>query len=140
MTRFEGRCHCGNIAVAFETRRTAATLPVRACGCGFCRRHGMRATSDPDGRLAIAIRDPDRASRYRFGLKTADFLVCAVCGVYVAAVMAEGGAAWATLNVNILDDAIEFTGETVSVDYGGESGSGRRARRRARWTPAEVRP
>ncbi len=135
MTFHRGQCHCGNIELLFETRRDAADLPVRACACGFCRRHGMRAVSDPKGRAAIAIRDQGKVNRYRFGLKTADFLICANCGVYVAAILSDSDAKWAILNVNILDDAVEFTQQALSVNYDGETESQRRARRRANWTP-----
>ena len=138
MTSFAGRCHCGNIEVAFETAREAGALPVRACDCSFCRLHGMRATSDPEGRVTIIIHDPERANRYRFGLKTADFLICGNCGVYVAAVMSEGGATWATLNVNALDDAAAFSQAAAVVSYEGESAAARRARRRENWTPATL--
>ncbi len=135
MSIHRGHCHCGNIEVTFETRRDAADLPLRACACGFCRRHGMRAVSDPKGQAAIAIRDQEHVIHYRFGLKTADFLICANCGVYVAAVLSDNDAKWAILNVNILDDAVEFTQEALSVNYDGETESERRARRRANWTP-----
>ncbi len=138
MTSFAGRCHCGNIEVAFETARAADALPVRACDCSFCRLHGMRATSDPEGRVAITIHDPERANLYRFGLKTADFLICGECGVYVAAVMNDGDAAWATLNVNTLDNAADFAQAATVVSYDGESAAARRARRREKWTPATL--
>ena len=138
MHLLSGRCHCGNIEIALETAIEAGALPVRACDCSFCRLHGMRATSDPAGRVSITIRDPDRANRYRYGLMTADFLICGVCGVYVAAVMNDDGAAWATLNVNALDDAADFSQAAAVVSYEGESAEARRARRRENWTPATV--
>lgn len=138
MTTFTGRCHCGNIEIAFETAREAGALAVRACDCSFCRLHGMRATSDPEGRVTITIHDPERANLYRFGLKTADFLICGECGVYVAAVMNDGGATWAIVNVNALDDAAAFSKAAVVVSYEGESAEARRARRRESWTPATL--
>ncbi len=133
-----GRCHCGNVAVRLETAVAPDRLPLRACSCSFCRKHGARATSDPDGRVEIAVREPEAVLRYRFGLRTADFIVCARCGVYVAAVLTEGDTSWATVNVNVLDAADGFVREADSVSYEGESESERRARRRARWMPAVV--
>ena len=133
-----GRCHCGNLAVRLETRVAPERLPLRACACSFCRKHGARVTSDPDGCIEIAVREPEAAVRYRFGLRTADFLVCGRCGVYVAAVLTEGGASWATVNVNVLHEAERFVKEPEPVSYEGESESQRRARRRAKWTPAVV--
>ncbi len=140
--RFTGSCHCGNIAVTFETR-TPEDLVVRSCACSFCRRHGARCVSDPAGAAHILVYDPARLIRYRFGLRTAEFLVCGRCGSYLGALMQEGGAAVATLNVNTFDPPHPFAGAAVSMDYGGESEAERRGRRAAGWTPVvalEARP
>ncbi len=138
MMRLVGGCHCGNLEVAFETARAPAELTVRACGCSFCRRHGGRTVSDPAGRVEIRVRDPAELSRYRFGLGTAEFLVCRRCGVYVGAVVAEAGAAWAIVNVNALATPEVLVETAVPVSYDRESEVERRARRRALWTPARV--
>jgi len=134
---FRGGCHCGNVAVDFETASSAAALEVRACGCSFCRKHGVRAVSDPEGRVTITVEAPDLLVRYRCGLRTADFLFCARCGIYVGALMAEDGASYATVNVNVLAASDEF-GPATPVSYDGETEAERRARRRQRWTPAEI--
>jgi hypothetical protein len=138
MLRLTGGCHCGNLEVAFETPRSPTELTVRACGCSFCRRHGGRTVSDPAGRVEILVYDPAELSRYRFGLGTAEFLVCRRCGVYVGAVMAETGAAWAIVNVNALATPDVLVETAVPVSYDRESEAERRVRRRARWTPARV--
>src|SRR2546422_3634073 len=52
------------------------TLFRSADTCSFCRKHGARTTSDPSGRVVITVRHPGQLLRYRFGLETADFLVC----------------------------------------------------------------
>src|SRR2546422_3499160 len=85
-----GRCHCGNLELSLETSVRPEELSLRADTCSFCRRHGARTTSDPSGRVVITVHHPDELLRYRFGLETADFLVCTRCGIYVAAVMEEG--------------------------------------------------
>ena len=59
MNHLNGSCHCGNIKVAFETALDPQALPLRACQCAFCRRHGGVTTSDPAGRLVIEINDPE---------------------------------------------------------------------------------
>jgi hypothetical protein len=133
-----GGCHCGNLEVAFETARAPAALTLRACGCSFGRRHGGRTVSDPAGRVEILVHDPAELSRYRFGLGTAEFLVCRRCGVYVGAVMTVAGAAWAIVNDNALATPERFTETAVLVSYDRESEAERRARRPARWTPARV--
>jgi hypothetical protein len=136
--RLTGGCHCGNLALTFETRRRPDELAVRACGCSFCRRHGVRAVSDPQGRIEFVVQDPLQLSRYRFDLGTAQFLVCRTCGVYVGAVMAEAESAYATLNINALRTPEVFTKAAVPVSYDRESAAERRARRRAGWTSATV--
>jgi hypothetical protein len=136
--RLAGACHCGNLELTFETGRPPGELTVRACGCSFCRRHGVRTVSDPRGRIEFVVYDPSQLSRYRFGLGIAEFLVCRTCGVYVGALMAEAGSAYATANVNTLETPEVFGTVAVPVSYDRESAAGRQARRRARWTPAIV--
>jgi hypothetical protein len=132
-----GGCHCGNLRYAFETKLALAALPLRGCQCSFCRHHGARSTSDPDGRIRFEIRDPQHLTRYRFGLKTADFLICGKCGIYVGATMREGSRAWAIINANTLDDVAQLTQALVPMDYDGEDAPRRLARRKQRWSPAE---
>lgn len=136
-TRLSGRCHCGNLRFSFETRSPPEQLPIRACACTFCRRHRARTASDPAGRVRILVADAQALSRYRFGLETADFLICRRCGVYLGAVMSVGGQAWATVNINTVDvdaGAAAFPAPQM-VDYGAETRVQRQARRRVRWTP-----
>ncbi len=136
---FDGRCHCGNLEVSFATARSPAELPLRECGCTFCRRHGATAVTDPTGFVEVRIRDRAEVSRYQFALRTAEFLVCRVCGVYVAAVCTTGGRTFATLNANVLDARASFTSPPARVDYDGETAAQRVARRARGWTPAAVR-
>jgi hypothetical protein len=133
--QFAGRCHCGNLAVTFETRQPPDGITVRACGCSFCRHHGARTVSDPEGRISFIVHDPAALNRYRFGLGTADFLLCRTCGVYVGAMMEAGGSACAIVNVNCFDPPHPFDREGVPVSYDAESEPARRARRAAGWTP-----
>jgi hypothetical protein len=137
--RYAGRCHCGNVEVSFEPAQAASDLQLRECGCSFCRRHGAIGLSDPEGRIEIALRAPADVSRYRFGLRTAEFLVCRTCGVYVGAVCAIDDDTYAVLNARVLDDRAAFTRPPVPSDYEGETAAERIARRRRSWTPATVR-
>ena len=134
--RIEGRCHCGNIGFELETDRTWENIGPRECDCSFCRAHASRCVSDPEGRAAVYAADPARLVRYRFGLHTADFLVCGGCGVYIGAYAEEDGGGLATLNLRATPHH-EQAG--VAVTYGPEGAPDRRARRRARWTPTELR-
>src|SRR5690606_18336650 len=119
MTQFAGSCHCGKLKTSFETRRTPQELGVRTCQCDFCRRHGAVNISDPDGEVVIKAAEND-VLRYRFALKTADFLICKGCGVYIAAVIGEGGAIRSTINVAGLrmKDFLEI--EEQPMRYGAE--------------------
>lgn len=132
-----GGCHCGAIGVRYLTRFPVGILHVGRCGCSFCRRHGARTSADAGGSLEITQRPPG-AERYRFGLRTADFLICRGCGVYVAAVIRIDGADFATLNVNVLDDRDAFDPAPPVVSYDVETLADRVARRRQRWTPTSI--
>jgi hypothetical protein len=137
---FSGGCLCGNLRFALETNLALAQLALRACQCSFCRHHGARSTSDPAGRVVFELHDPALLTRYRFGLRTADFLICAKCGVYVGAFMREPGGAWAIVNANTLDGVAQLTQDSQPMDYGAEDEAQRLARRRRRWSPATGLP
>src|SRR5262245_56597280 len=111
-----GGCHCGNVGWTLTTRLAAGELPVRACQCSFCRRHGALTTSDPAGTLAFAVQDPVALRRYRFGTGSADFLLCARCGVYVAAVMEENDRRFGIVNLNSLDARADLTPLPEAMD------------------------
>ena len=122
-----------------ETEQDPRSLPLRACDCSFCRKHGARTTSDPAGRARVGIQDRSLVSRYVFGLRTAEMVVCARCGVYCAAVMHEGDRAWAVLNVNLFRDAASaFDRPPHGMSYEGETREERIARRKRVWTPVEL--
>jgi hypothetical protein len=95
-----------------------------------------RAVADPDGRLIVSVGDIERLRKYRFGLRTADYLICADCGVYVAAI--AGDDAKAIVIISALDDQKAFSREPVPVDFDGESREQREARRRLRWMRVEI--
>jgi hypothetical protein len=138
-TTLRGGCHCGNIAVSFETALDPGALPLRASQCSFCRRHGGVTTSDPAGRLVVEVRDPELLQRYRFALGITDFLLCRTCGVYVAAVMEADGRVVGVLNVNVLDERGSFDRPPAPREYGSETVADRAARRAKVWMPVEVR-
>jgi len=51
----------------------------------FCRRHGVVGTSDPAGQVAFEVGDASLVRYYRFAQKSAQFMLCGECGVFVAA-------------------------------------------------------
>jgi hypothetical protein len=137
VTQLAGHCHCGAVRVILETEKTAAELPLRACQCSFCRTRGATTTADPAGRLFVEAA-PGAVTRYRFGLGITDFLLCAECGTYVAAVSARGGALMGVVNVQ----GTSLTGfESRMADpmiYDGEDAEQRLERRAGRWMPAAL--
>jgi len=136
MAILNGSCHCGAVAVALETA-DLERLQLRACQCSFCRRHGVVSVSDHAGRLTIRSTG-DVLTRYRFGLKTADFLFCSVCGCYVGATIAMGAEVRAI--VNATGTGLEGTAGKAAtpVDYEHESQGERVARRLAQWMPVSL--
>lgn len=127
--RLSGACHCGAIRIALVTARP---LAPRACQCSYCRRHGARNVSDPQGAAVLTCKiEPHR---YRFGAKAIDFLLCPRCGVYLGAMMEEEGAFRVTLNLNAFDDPRPEL-EAVPVSYDGQTPEERAERRRRQWTP-----
>ena len=130
--RHAGRCHCGAIRFAFESDRP---LAPRACQCGFCRKHGARTVTDPEGFAMIDL--APGTLRYSFGTGTTDFVICSRCGVYAGALAALDGQNYATLNLNAFDEPPpDLAAEPVRYD--GESAEAKAERRRRNWTPALI--
>jgi hypothetical protein len=134
---FKGGCHCGALGFSFRTALPVTTWSVRACQCRFCRAHNALTTSDPSGRLEFHVRHVDLLQHYRFGLKTADFLLCRCCGVYVGAQIKTGHGAFGIINVLSIVPVPQGLPVAALADYGSESSNGRVERREKRWTPLE---
>jgi hypothetical protein len=86
---------------------------LRHDGCSFCRRHGVVGTSDPAGNLSVDIEDPSKVRYYRFAHRTADFLICGECGVFVAAITDTAQGKRAVINARVLD------GVSIKLGLGG---------------------
>lgn len=136
-TQLAGHCHCGSIRVILEPGRPVDELPLRACQCSFCRTRGALTTSDPGAHLFVEAA-PGSINRYRFGLKITDFLLCAECGTYVAAVSETPAGVMGVVNVRGVDLA-GFEGRTPDpMIYDEETADQRLARRQDRWMPVVV--
>ncbi len=129
-----GQCHCGKLKASFDTQKSPAALGVRTCQCEFCRRHGAVNISDPDGETTFDAASDD-LFRYRFALRTADFLICRECGVYIAAVMGEGDDIRSTINVVGLQMTEFLALPEADMEYGAETTDDRIKRRYTKWTP-----
>ena len=85
--------------------------------------------------MGFSAEDPGAVVRYRFGLRTADFLLCANCGVYIGAVIPTAEGWFGIFNLHALDDPPPGLPAAQPVSYDGETPTGRTARRSERWTP-----
>ena len=134
-----GGCHCQNISVKLRLSQPPAQLPLRSCSCAFCRSHGTRTLSDRNGQVEITANDWTQVERYQFGSRTADYMLCRRCGVYVGAVCETSTGLRAVLNVNCLDDRAAFTQIPTAPDYDGEATDARLDRRATNWMPVVIR-
>lgn len=138
MPTLVGSCHCGALTVELVASRAGHELPVRTCTCGFCAMRRARWTSDPGGRVTVRAPDDRALNRYRFATGTADFVMCATCGVHVAAVMELDGGCYAVINIDVLSGAGDVAARAANVSFEGEATADRLARRKSTWTPARV--
>jgi hypothetical protein len=137
--RHSGGCHCGNISVQLSLSRAPHQMPLRSCSCSFCRAHGTRTLSDRDGQAEVTVADWSLAEKYRFGSRTADYVLCRRCGVYVGAVCETNSGLRAVINTNCLDDRAAFTQPPAAPNYDGEAAEARLARRATNWMPVTLR-
>jgi hypothetical protein len=134
-TEHIGGCHCGNIRVQVHLTRPPAEVLIRSCACSFCRSHGTRTVSDSAGQADLWASDWDLVQRYRFGSRTADYLLCRRCGVYVGAVCETPSGQRTVINTLCLGDRETFTQEPARPNYDGEEIAARLSRREANWMP-----
>ncbi|MCW9035534.1 MAG: hypothetical protein OQJ97_15045 [Rhodospirillales bacterium] len=129
----DARCHCGNITLKFIPAKPLEDLFVRRCDCKFCNLHGVHWTSDPDGQLDIFVADIDILNRYQFGHRTAEFLVCACCGVVPAVLCEINGTTYGAFNINTAEDRLVFPENAKIVSFEGETLEDRLRRRSRNW-------
>lgn len=140
MSNYTGRCFCGAIGFTYSTEIKPPDWSIRACQCRFCRAHDALSTSDPGGTLSFDATEPEQLQRYRFAMKTADFLLCRNCGVYIGAVITTPAGAWGIVNTHALDPVPDDIADVQPISYDNEDSSGRIARREERWTPVRAVP
>lgn len=140
MREFDGACHCGAIGFVYRTSNAPGNWQPRACQCSFCRAHASLTVSDPDGSLAFRAEDPAVLSKYRFGQRTADFLLCSRCGVYIGAVISSDHGTFGIINARALRSLDGPLPDPVAMTYEGEQINERLERRLERWTPVTQVP
>ena len=135
---YEGGCHCGDLQWRFHTKIPPKEWTIRSCQCSFCRAHGTRCTSDPDGTVDFSTKDESALRRYQFGLSTAEFFVCKNCGVYIGAVLSDTSRCFTTINLNTMTTVVSDLPDSIAVFYDSEDNTLRIQRRQSRWTPVST--
>jgi len=135
MEVIRGGCHCGVIRYELSWPLPMAEIPVRACGCSFCRKHDGTYTSHRDAVLMAVISNAAQVSDYTFGTGTAEFKVCSRCGVVPFVTSEILGTTYAVVNVNTFNNVDPARFERASTDFEGETLEDRLARRRRSWIP-----
>jgi len=131
--QINGSCHCGNISFSLEWPDDAPEIPARRCGCSFCVKHGGVWTSNPRASLRARVTEPGMVARYAFGTETAQFLVCARCGVAPVVISQIEGQTFAVVNVNSFDDVERARLQVQPASFEGEDVASRLERRRRNW-------
>lgn len=110
-------------------------IAARACSCSFCVKHGGVWTSNPAGTLEVRIADSSLVSRYAFGTRTADFHICARCGIVPVVTSRIEGHLFAVVSVNAFEGIDRSRLRTVPASFDDESEETRLARRKRNWIP-----
>lgn len=128
-----GSCHCGDIAFTLDWPDASPAVVARSCDCTFCVKHGGAWTSHRDAKLAVSLRHPGAVSPYTFCSGTAEFQVCARCGVTPVVLSDLAGHRHAVVNVNTFDhpEAMQITRQAAHFE--GEATEIRLARRKRNW-------
>jgi hypothetical protein len=133
-----GKCHCGNIAFSLSWEPDPVEIPARACDCSFCTKHGGVWTSNPKGALEVAVKDPSLVSQYAFGTRTAEFHICARCGIVPVVTSRIDGHLYAVVSVNAFEGGMQSLFRRAPASFDGEGTESRLARRKRNWI-ADVR-
>jgi hypothetical protein len=133
-----GKCHCGNITFDLEWQGDPPEIPARACGCSFCVKHGSVWTSNPNSRLAVAVRDATLVSKYAFGTRTATFHVCSRCGAVPLVTSEIEKRLYAVVNINAFENVDQSWFRRTTANFEGEDVESRISRRTRNWI-ADVR-
>ena len=140
MSVYEGNCHCGAIGYTYSCETPPDAWAIRACQCRFCRAHDALSASERGATIEFRATDLGQLQRYRFGLRTADFLICRTCGVYIGAMIETPKGRFGIINTHALTDPAPATAAAQPISYDGEETAGRVARREERWSPVTGYP
>ena len=128
-----GKCHCGNIVFSLVWEPDPTEIPARACSCSFCTKHGGVWTSHPGGSLEVVVEDRSLVSKYSFGTQTAQFHVCARCGIVPVVTSRIDDRLYAVVSVNAFEGVDPSLLRRASASFDGEGTDSRLARRKRNW-------
>ena len=102
LTKHQGSCHCG--AIRFEVTADLSGGATR-CNCTICTKLGSLGITVAPEAVRCLTPEADLAS-YEWGGKVARRYFCRHCGIHTFSrgFLAELGGAFASVNVNALDD------------------------------------
>src|SRR6266850_719204 len=129
----QGKCHCGNISFSLTWEPDPAEIQARACGCSFCTKHGGVWTSNPGGAPEVVVKQPSLVSTYAFGSRTAEFHLCARCGIVPVVTSRIDGRLYAVVSVNALEGVDPSLLRRAPASFDGEGEETRLARRKRNW-------
>jgi hypothetical protein len=128
-----GKCHCGNISFVLDWKPEPSEIPVRACTCSFCTKHGGVWTSCPTGSLKVTVKDSSLVSKYSFGTETAHFHICSTCGIVPVVTSRIDNRLYAVVSVNAFEGLDPALLRRASATFDGESEEARVMRRERNW-------
>jgi len=128
-----GKCHCGNIVFSLGWEPDPLEIPARACTCSFCIKHGGVWTSNPAGALRVVVKDARLVSNYAFETRTAEFHICARCGIVPVVTSQIDGHLYAAVSVNAFEDVAPSLLRVSSASFNGEGKELRLERRKRNW-------
>jgi len=128
-----GKCHCGNIVFSLVWEPDPTEIPARACSCSFCTKHGGVWTSHPGGSLEVVVEDRSLVSKYSFGTQTAQFHICARCGIVPVVTSRIDDRLYAVVSVNAFEGVDPSLLRQAKSSFDGEGTDSRLARRKRNW-------
>ena len=128
-----GSCHCRNISFTLTDEPGAENMPARACTCSFCAKHGAVWTTLSSASLRVSVKERARLSIYSFATSTAQFHICAECGVVPVVTSNIEGRLYAVVNSKTFENFDVSQLQHAAANFDGESEHQRLARRKRNW-------
>lgn len=98
--KYQGSCHCGNIAFTVEGELPAE---VMSCNCSLCQRKGSLMWFVP--RASLILQTPaEKMDTYLFNKHIIKHRFCSTCGIHpFGEALSPGGNEMAAINVRCLE-------------------------------------